>query len=103
MNLSNCPTEAQLVELIAACDDKAAHHVLWVSEEGEVSITPLSAGESPSRFVETTPGLRFCHETYTAGEGGVGSAASRMGDYVSLLYCDLRDAWRRGRRGDVGR
>jgi hypothetical protein len=103
MNLSNNPTEAQLVALLAACDDKAADHVLWVSEEGEVSLTPLSVGESPARFIETTPGLCFCHETYPAGEGGVGSAASRKGDYVSLLYCDLRDAWRRGRRGYLGR
>lgn len=41
MNLNNNPTANELSELIAACDDNAGHHVLWVSKSGDVAITLL--------------------------------------------------------------
>lgn len=99
MNLAQNPTESQLVELFAACDDKASHHVLWVNDHGEVEITPVPGDAPPSQFPDTLLAPRFWLEAFTSGEGFVGALASRNQDYVSRIYCDLRYAWRRGTRG----
>ena len=91
MNLSQNPTEAQLAALIAACDDKAGDHLVWVREDGEVTISPLPEGVEAREFAEGMgASVRFWMETYPGGEGYVGALASRDLNAVSLLYCDLR-------------
>lgn len=41
MNLADQPTEAQLATLLAAADDNADSHVLWVDQIGTVHLDPV--------------------------------------------------------------
>jgi hypothetical protein len=44
MNLNSSSTKSQLEALIAACDDSAGHHVVWVGNNGNVNIDAIPQG-----------------------------------------------------------
>ena len=87
MDLSNNPTRRELAELLAVCDDEATHHVVWVSNSGRVSITPLVPGMA-SIDVRRRPDFRFQYETLI-GRGG--DAQIDVNDeLVSKRHCLIR-------------
>ncbi|MEN4168721.1 hypothetical protein [Serratia marcescens] len=92
MNLNNNPTANELSELIAACDDNAGHHVLWVSKSGDVAITLLE-NNGPIVFEQNTPSMAMRYETFQQGNDYVGIEASQAQDHVSRLLKDLVDEW----------
>lgn len=101
LNLKS-PSLKQLRDLLAGCDDLAAHHVLWVDVDGGVHIDPVPAGMTPSRF-ETELGTRFKfrQETYARGNGYVGAEAAEQDGYVKGLLDDLIEDWKSDARGYV--
>jgi len=98
MDLSNNPTRRELAELLAVCDDEATHHVVWVSNSGRVSITPLVPGMA-SIDVRRRPDFRFQYETLIAGNGYTGPAAAQDDEWVDRLLKALVRDWREGLRG----
>lgn len=92
MNLSNKPTHQELSDILAACDDNAGHHVLWVSKSGDVQIETL-INQSPIGFEESTPSLAMRYETFDRGNDYVGEAASKDEAHVTKLYDELVNNW----------
>ena len=92
MNLNNNPTANELSELIAACDDNAGHHILWVSKSGDVAITLLE-DIGPIGFQQNTPSMAMRYETFQRGNDYVGVDASKANNHVSRLLNDLVDEW----------
>jgi hypothetical protein len=93
MNLNANPTKEQLRELLARCDDLAGHHVLWVSREGEVTITRLPKVWPPA--FEPGPEVQLYHETFPAGKEYVGPEAAD--EWVTELFEVLVEQWRMAR------
>jgi hypothetical protein len=95
MNLDNDPTIEQLQELTAKCDDQSAHHVMWVSESGDVFIDPIPPNGTPISFDESKPELKIRYETSERGNGYVGPAAAEDLAYMQRLLSLLTEKWQR--------
>jgi hypothetical protein len=94
MNLNDSPTKDQLAALLAACDDRAGHHVLWASRNGEVRVTLLARGKlPPNAAVLATPGAQLRLETFLAGNGYVGTEAVEHESWVDELFDRLSREW----------
>ena len=103
MNLNALPTQEQLRELLASSDDRAGHHVLWVSRTGDVSLTRLPPGMSPAQFEAEHPEMQLRYEAFEKGNEYVGPAAADDGEWVSQLFDSLLAEWPRaaGKAGVV--
>lgn len=93
MNLNDHPTLAQLQTLIAAADDDAGNHILWVDAQGEVRLSVL-AGQSPNGFEDTHPSMRLRYETCDQGNGYVGPEAANDVPMMSRYFTSLIAEWR---------
>lgn len=93
MNLKCNPSTNQLAALLGACDDKAAHHILWVSRSGDVNVTPLPYTLSPVGFERSIPDLLMRYETFQCGNDYVGAAAAADEEWVSRLFASLTARW----------
>lgn len=92
MNLNNSPTTQDLATLLAACNDSAGHHVLWVSNTGDVYIN-LMTTLSPVGFQAATPSMAMRHETFNQGKDYVGQSAANDAKYVTSLLNTLTTEW----------
>lgn len=92
MNLNNNPTTQDLSKLLNSCNDSAGHHILWVSQSGDVSITLLS-NLSPIAFEQSEPSMAMRHETFNQGNDYVGPQAANDINYVSGLLDSLIGEW----------
>jgi hypothetical protein len=100
MNLAENPTEAELRLLMRLANDDAAHHMLWVGNDGEVHIDPLPENVSPVAYAETKQSeMRFRFETLDRGNSYVGYEASQDEQWVSRLYRALTRSWASGVHG----
>jgi hypothetical protein len=95
MNLDANPTKQQLRELLARLDDGAGHHVLWVSKEGNVEVTPLAEGTSATTLQTLHPEMRLRYEAFLAGNEYVGPEAAEDDRWVSELFQSLLEEWQR--------
>ena len=93
MNMNNNPTIDQLRALTAKCDDKSAHHVLWVHENGDVFTDPIPPRGAPIDFEEKAVGLKIRYETSAAGNGYVGEDAAKDDKYMGRIYKSLVKEW----------
>jgi hypothetical protein len=92
MNLNADPTKEQLRELLARCDDRAGHHVLWVDRGGEVRISQLPRVWPPPPF-EPGPDVQLYHELFEAGKEYFGEEAAADDEWVSELFRVLVELW----------
>jgi hypothetical protein len=86
MNLDRNPTKFKLATLFAACDDKRAHHILWVRNDGEVFVTAVPPESVAGAFAKELKDLRFRYETFAAGNGYVGAEAANNDEYVAEMH-----------------
>ena len=93
MNMNQSPTKEELMELLAACDDKAGHHILWVNKAGDVLVTKVPEHLSPAGFEETTPQMQMRYETFQRGNGYVGKKAAKDQAWVSCMFMSLVSEW----------
>ena len=94
MNLANKPTSAELADLLARCDDKAASHVLWVTFAGDVHVDPLPPQLSPAGFErQHERDLKFRWETLHQGNDYVEPNAARDNAWVAKLFAELKHMW----------
>ena len=93
MNMNNNPTIEELRELTRNCDDKVAHHVMWISSDGEVHIDPIPNNLTPVGFEETKPNIKIRWETSVAGNGYVGPEAASDDAYMERIFKSLVKEW----------
>jgi hypothetical protein len=93
MNMNNAPVQAQLRELLYACDDAAGDHVLWADGLGEVRIT-LLVTETLGNWIKRMNGkVQFQYKVYIKNHGEVGQAAANDSQYVGALFNKLLKDW----------
>ncbi len=95
MNLNANPTPEQLRQLIAGHDHRAGVHVLWVKRSGDVAISLLRRGESPTPWRQAQPDLQICYEAFLPGNGYVGPEAAADDEWIAKLFDGLAREWRR--------
>jgi hypothetical protein len=94
MNMNQRPTMRQLRGLVAAANDAAGHHVMWVAMDGAVNLTTLRAGYAVDLWFERMAGqIRFRVATFAAGERFVGTAASTDSEWMRDLFGHLTSRW----------
>lgn len=102
MNLNQSPTKSDLSTLLAACDDKAGHHMVWVDNDGYVQIDVIPEALTPLGYATKLESvMRFRTETLQSGNAYVGTKASQDDAWVSELFSLLTKAWAKGIRGYV--
>ena len=93
MNLNDAPTQAQLMQIIAKCDD-AFNHALWVNKEGDVNIQAFKLDESPALWqIKNSKQVQFRCELIPAGDGKVGTKASLDKKWITQLFHTLATHW----------
>jgi hypothetical protein len=97
MNLNNNPTTDQLRELIRQGDDRAGHHVFWVSQDGEVHLSMIPKGQPPVWPDREHTDMKLCTEVFLIGHEYVGDEAAEDNDWVSGLFQFLLQEWPRAR------
>jgi len=93
MNLNQKPTREQLKTLFSACDDTIGHHVLWVSKNGDVALTPLPNELTLAGFDQTNPDIQLRYETFVRGNGYVGEQAADDERFVDRIFKSLQSEW----------
>lgn len=88
MNLTTPTTIGELRRLVAAADDQAGAHSLWIDTGGEVYLTPLAAADDP-----TGPAVRLRFTPFAAGAGMVGPQAARDDRLIGELYFSILHHW----------
>ena len=102
MNLNQNPTSQQLSALLAACDDNAGTHILWVDHLGKVSISRLEDHETPAQWAARMRSqIRFRYESYAPGNGYVGPEVASDQSYVNNLLRNILNDWDEGKVGRV--
>jgi hypothetical protein len=102
MNLNKNPRRTELQELFAACDDTAGHHVLWVSQAGEVKLTLLPEDLTPLGWgKQMGDTVKFRYETFQCGNDYVGQAASEDKNQIDRLFASLKENWAKGVKGYI--
>lgn len=90
MNLTTPTTIGELRRLVAAADERAGAHMLWIDTEGEVHLSPVLSGAAvtgagaPAR-------LRFT--PLARGEAMVGPQAARDDRLIGELYFSILHHW----------
>lgn len=102
MNLNQKPTKAQFCALIAAADDEAGHHVLWVDHDGQVNLTLIEDSVVLSQFSKTHPSVRLRFEVFCEGNGYVGKDASEDDDHVDRYFARLNTDWENAKSARPG-
>ncbi|MBW3596427.1 MAG: hypothetical protein KY475_04030 [Planctomycetes bacterium] len=97
MNLNTEPTKNDLRKLLAACDDTAGHHILWISKSGEVKIACVPGKKAPVEFDAPPAELQVQFEPFLAGNEYVGLEAAADAEWVDELFDRLLNEWSRAR------
>jgi hypothetical protein len=93
MNLNGNPTKEELRRLVSQQDDRRGHHVLWVSDSGEVHLSLVPADLTPVGFQQAHPEMRLRYETFQRGNEYVGPAAAEDDEWISQLFDHLVKQW----------
>lgn len=94
MNLNANPAAKDLKCLIAAADDSAGHHILWVDINGDVYLNCLFPDVSPVGFEEKVAKvLKLRYETWNQGAGYVGPEVAEDEEFVARLFASMVKEW----------
>lgn len=105
MNMKRNPTKEQLRLLLRRCDDQSADHVIWISSDGGVHISPLSQEYTLSEWDRAMARAYSVRMDSVFAQGGeyVGPSAADDPDWVSELYAWLLEAWTNAQAEDAPR
>lgn len=91
MNMNRNPTKNELQEILRKCDDDAAHHILWVSYDSEVQISPVPEDLTPVGWAEqNNDKIKWRNETWVRGNKYVGPDAADDDNWVDKLFSHLK-------------
>lgn len=95
-------TVTELRSMLAACDDNAGDHIIWVDHDGLVHIELLNDGLTPAGWAgREASRIRFRWETYIKGNGYVGEGAAADAPWVSEVLSELSSDWTSRKKGYV--
>lgn len=102
MNLKQNPTKEQLKSLVASKDDKAGHHMIWVSFDGDVFIDLIPHHLTPSGYAESLEdAMQFRLETLQVDNSYVGPEAAKDQNWIDRVYAALLTNYETGVRGYI--
>jgi hypothetical protein len=78
---------------LAAADDEAGHHILWVDTGGQVNLTLLDDSVVLTEFSNAYPNVRLRFEALCVGNGYVGPEAVDDDAHVNRYFGWLCKAW----------
>lgn len=87
--LDDKPSMESLRSAIAAADDSAGNHVLWVDSAGQVHLDVLPEEMSPVDFQHSQPTMRARLPTLGQDNGYTGAAAAQDEEWMGSLYRTL--------------
>jgi hypothetical protein len=93
MNLTTPTTIGELRRLVAAADDHAGEHMLWIDTSGEVHLTPLAVQAARTGAGIHTPAARLRFAAFAPGDGMVGPQAARNDRLIGELYFSILHHW----------
>jgi hypothetical protein len=94
MNLMTPTTMGELRQILAAADDHAGNHVLWIDVDGGVHLTLAdAAAELPHGHLPAHPPARLRFAPFEQGSGAVGPDAARDDELVGDLYFSILHQW----------
>jgi hypothetical protein len=101
MNLNNNPTQEQLSELFAECNDNEGHHIIWVNNDGTVKIALLIDTIPAKWAVDQKDICKFRLETCGAGNGYTGKEATKDPNWINRIFELITFHWDKGTKGYV--
>ncbi len=94
LNLAGDVQVRDLKALIAAQDDDAGHHTLWVDRRGTIHLDVVPDDMSPVLYErEIDNQLQFRIETFDQGNGYMGSVAAKDELWITDLLTSLQRLW----------
>lgn len=102
MNMNDTPTADQLRDLLAAKDDQAGNHIVWIDRSGTVHADTLDFETGPIGF-EKAQGTNMLvrYPTLDQGNGYVGPDASADDRWIAQLFRELVQGWSERKTGKV--
>lgn len=97
MNLDQNPTVDQLKDLLRPHDDRAGHHILWVTRGGDVRLTLVPKGRPPGVNEPELPDAQLRFATFPITYGYVGPEAADDDDWLPRLLGYLSGLWQRSK------
>jgi hypothetical protein len=89
-------TIEKLRSMLAAADDNAGHHILWIDTEGNVALAGPFSPESDERaswLEENEKHIALRHETLCQGLGDCGPEFAADSKAVTKLFNFIADSW----------
>jgi len=102
MNLTQNPTIEELKKMVAQCNDDA-HHIVWVSKEGEVNIEAFQPGRD-DHFQwrrENEDNIQFRFSIIAACGGYFGPEAATDDRWMGELFNGVLTHWDKKSRGGI--
>lgn len=99
MNLTTPTTIGELRRLVAAADDRAGPHTLWIDTGGEVHLTSLAAQATQATHRQDGAAagagapVRVRFAPFAPGAGMVGPQAARDDGLIGELYFSILHHW----------
>jgi len=102
MNMNQNPTKEELKSLTISRDDEAGHHMLWVSQNGDVYLDMIPPDLTPNGYAKSLKDqIRFRFETFQQSNDYVGKTAVADAEWMARLYEALVSNWQNGVRGYI--
>lgn len=97
MRFPNQATLEDLATLVAACDDRAGNHLIWIHHDGEVHVTHVEAEglDYPDRTRLLQSGVAYLFQILPWGGNLVGPKAAADLDWMADLHEHLFTGWTR--------
>lgn len=93
MNLNQQPTLTQLIQLIGSVDDEQDSHILFVTKNGDVRLSPFRADTAPGADYANEDVLQFVLDTFMIAEGYTGQQATQDPEWMDELFSELTENW----------
>jgi len=88
--------------MIASKDDKAGHHMFWVSMDGDVSLDMIPEDMTPVEYAKSLEdGMQFRLETMQEGNDYVGPQAAKDQKWTDRVFRALMTNFKDGVRGYI--
>lgn len=93
MNLDYSPTLDQLCQLVASVDDNQDSHILFVTKNGDVHLSPFRADTAVGADYANEEELQFVLDTFMIAEGYMGREATQDPEWMDELFSELIVHW----------
>ena len=82
MNLDQNPTLDQLCQLVASVDDNQDSHILFVTKDGDVHLSPLRADTADGADYANEDMVQFVLDSFMIAQGYLGWQATQDSEWM---------------------